>query len=37
MAKRHDHVYGKVVNQTEDGKTEKWEACRICGKKKPAK
>jgi len=37
MAKRHDHLYGKVVDLDEDGKARKWEACRICGKKKPTK
>lgn len=41
MAKKHDHVYGPVVEETtdDDGKKDvrKWQACRICGKAKPSK
>lgn len=30
---KHDHVYGPVVAD-KDGKTVKYQACRVCGVKK---
>lgn len=34
---KHEHVYGPVVATDKDGKTVKFQACRICGVKKPKK
>ena len=29
---KHDHEYGPVVEEDEEGNVTEWSACRICGK-----